>query len=363
MTIKELAKKQLIKNGLPSNRVEKWHYTSLNKFLSYLLENKFADLNTLGNIAAWKAKNVDLKPLPLATDISETDVVQQINIAGFTGGACFVVDKNINWIDLENTISAQQHHTGLAIKIDENVQSNIIEKHIVNKGKLASSITRLNLANGSCVNYIILNTSNVPINSLQQFNAVIGADATLNLFIINMGCNNNLIRQEINVQLIDEKANFNLRAINLLSDNSHTDIEMVIEHNAPHTTSNEILRNIVLDKAFGAFQGIIKVARIAQKTEGKMSCNTLLLSDDASFSAKPELEIFADDVICGHGATVAPINDDLLFYLLSRGINANTAKSLLIKAFISELIENQDILDRLTDVIEGWISTFIEKNE
>lgn len=362
MTIKQLAKEQLTKNGLPTNKVEKWHYTNLNKFLAYLVEDNFADLGMSANIKAWKATNINLKPLSIATNVVETDVVQQINLAGFTGGASFVLDKNINSIELQNTIDAPQHHTGLAIEVEDNIKANIIEKHIVDKGKLASSITHLNLANSSHINYIILNTTDKPINSLQQFNAMLGVNATLNLFIINMGCNKNLIRQEINIQLLGEDANFNLRTINLLSDNSHTDIEMVVEHKTPRTISNEILRNIALNRASGAFQGIIKVDRCAQKTEGKMSCKTLILSDEASFSAKPELEIFADDVICGHGATVAPINEDLLFYLLSRGINASVAKSLLIKAFISELIENSDILELLSDVVEEWISKFIEEN-
>ena len=95
-------------------------------------------------------------------------------------------------------------------------------------------------------------------------------------------------------------------------------------------------------RAQGVFQGQISVDRIAQKTDAQMACNTLLLSDDAGFSTKPELEIFADDVICAHGATVTEIDHNHLFYLMARGISEKTARGLLIKAFVAEIVEELD---------------------
>ena len=99
------------------------------------------------------------------------------------------------------------------------------------------------------------------------------------------------------------------------------------------------------------------MAREAQKTDAKMSCNTLLLSDEGEFSAKPELEIFADDVACGHGATVTEIEASHLFYLMARGVPEKEARGLLVKAFVAEIIEELDdeaLVGALEDKLDAW---------
>src|SRR5690606_4600844 len=109
----------------------------------------------------------------------------------------------------------------------------------------------------------------------------------------------------------------------------------------------------------GVFQGMIKVAQIAQKTDAKMACNTLLLTDEGSFSVKPELEIFADDVVCGHGATVTEIEKDHLFYLMARGVDEKSARALLIKAFLAEVIEeleNEQVVEVLEARLDRWFA-------
>jgi Fe-S cluster assembly protein SufD len=103
------------------------------------------------------------------------------------------------------------------------------------------------------------------------------------------------------------------------------------------------------------------VHQIAQKTDAQMACNTLLLSDDAGFSAKPELEIFADDVICAHGATVAELDEDHLFYLRARGITERTARALLVEAFVDEAIEEIDN-EPLVEALETRIGAWLEAN-
>ena len=113
-----------------------------------------------------------------------------------------------------------------------------------------------------------------------------------------------------------------------------------------------MIRNVVTGKARGVFQGRINVHQHAQKTDAKMACNTLLLSDDGEFSTKPELEIFADDVQCGHGATVTEIDRNHLFYLMARGIDEKTARGLLVKAFVAEVIEELDD-EPIVEALEG----------
>ncbi|MEO1379699.1 MAG: SufD family Fe-S cluster assembly protein, partial [Pseudomonadota bacterium] len=115
---------------------------------------------------------------------------------------------------------------------------------------------------------------------------------------------------------------------------------------------------VVTGNGQAVFQGQIRVAQIAQKTDAQMAANTLLLSDEAGVSVKPELEIFADDVICAHGATVAEIDENHLFYLMARGISEKTARGLLVEAFVDELVEeleNEQLVEALEDRISNWL--------
>ena len=108
------------------------------------------------------------------------------------------------------------------------------------------------------------------------------------------------------------------------------------------------------------FQGRINVRQIAQKTDAKMMTRALLLSDEAEADNKPELEIFADDVVCGHGATVTEIDRNHLFYLMARGIDEKTARGLLVKAFLAEVIEEMDdepIVEALEKLLDNWFAT------
>jgi len=159
-----------------------------------------------------------------------------------------------------------------------------------------------------------------------------------------------------------EGADFTLRGINLLSGDTHCDVTMMLDHLAENTTSTEIVRNVANGTAKGVFQGQIKVAKDAQKTDAKMACNTLLLSDEAEFSTKPELEIFADDVACGHGATVTEIDRNHLFYLMARGIDEKTARGLLVKAFVAEIVEeleDESTVEVLEAMLDRWFAEHV----
>jgi Fe-S cluster assembly protein SufD len=193
------------------------------------------------------------------------------------------------------------------------------------------------------------------VDHLAQFKATIGANAKLTLFIMNVGAK--LARQEVRVRMEGEHSQFHLRGANLIAGEEHSDITMVLDHLAPDTYSTETIRNIVTGRADGVFQGMIRVAQKAQKTDAKMACNTLLLTDEGSFSTKPELEIFADDVACGHGATVTEIEKAHLFYLMARGIDEKSARGLLVKAFLAEVIEeleNEQVIEVLEDKLNRW---------
>ncbi|EJF85991.1 Fe-S cluster assembly protein SufD [Candidatus Bartonella washoeensis] len=374
---------------LPSRKIESWHYTNLRTLLKSvsdfsevgdkkLVAPLFSESQvfsiengktlTQSRIPGIRTKRLaDVLEKNCAKVISEINAIEdfigQLNTAFVTDGWIFHIPENTKLnapIELQNIQMGGQSHTFSDIKIDNNSQALFVEHQIGNnKDTFVSSIFSLHIAAYSDVTWILIRDRGFDSKQFSQFRAVLGQSAKLSLYVINIG--SQLNRQEIDVELQGEEADFQLRVINLLSGQTHSDLTMSVHHVEEKSTSTEIIRNVVTDKAVGVFQGIIRVAQKAQKTDARMACNSLILSDDAEFNAKPELEIFADDVACGHGATVANINHDHLFYLMARGIPFKTARALLIKGFVFELIE--DIKqDNIQTVLKSIIGKWLEKN-
>ncbi|GAA5107074.1 Fe-S cluster assembly protein SufD [Bartonella jaculi] len=370
---------------LPSRKIESWHYTNLRALLksvsdfsettsSQLVAPLFSESSvfsiengktliqseisaiTIERLAdALEKKHAKLEQIT-ATD----DFIGQLNTAFATDGWLFQIPENTKLdfpLELQNIQMGGQSHVFSDIKIGKNSQAVVIERQIGNdKESFVSSIVSLHIAAHSEVTWILIRDRGINSTQFGRLHAVLGENAKLSLYVINIA--SQLNRQEIDIELQGKGSDFQLRAINLLSGETHSDLTMTVRHIEEKSTSTEIIRNVVTDKAHGVFQGMIRVAQKAQKTDARMACNSLILSDEAEFDAKPELEIFADDVACGHGATVAKINCDQLFYLMARGIPFKTAQELLIKGFVSELIEDieQDkIRVTLDDIIIQWL--------
>ena len=155
-----------------------------------------------------------------------------------------------------------------------------------------------------------------------------------------------------------EGSSLNVSGALLMRDRQHCDTTLVIEHQVPRCTSRELFKAVLDNEARGVFQGKIIVSPGAQKTDGKQMAQALLLSESAEFDSKPELEIFADDVVCGHGSTSGEIDEDLLFYLEARGIPEVQARALLIQAFVGEaieLVEHEGLRDALAAASAEWL--------
>jgi Fe-S cluster assembly protein SufD len=168
-----------------------------------------------------------------------------------------------------------------------------------------------------------------------------------------------VVRNQIFMRLGGQETNANISGASLLKARQHADNTLVIDHAVPHCVSRETFKSVVDDEARSVFQGKIIVRPDAQKTDGKMATHALLLSEAAEADAKPELEIFADDVVCGHGATAGALDDDLLFYLKARGIPSKEAEALLIQAFIGEAVEvigNESVREALMIEVERWLA-------
>ena len=184
----------------------------------------------------------------------------------------------------------------------------------------------------------------------------VGAKAKFDLF--NMTAGGAISRYQGFVALAGEGSELNVNGVNLLNGTQHGDTTLVVDHVVPHCTSREVFRAVIDDRAHSVFQGRIIVRPDAQKTDGKMMTRALLLSDDAEADNKPELEIFADDVTCGHGATSGALDESLLFYLRARGLPEKDAQALLIQAFVGEAIEgiaDDDLREAVMAAAERWL--------
>ena len=166
----------------------------------------------------------------------------------------------------------------------------------------------------------------------------LGAKAHFNTFGMTSG--SSVSRYQAVIAVAGEGSRVETNGVNLLNGRQHADTTLFLDHAVPHCSSREVFRAVVDDRGHSVFQGRIIVRPKAQKTDAKMMTRALLLSDEAEADNKPELEIFADDVTCGHGATTGALDESLLFYLRARGLSEKEAQALLIQAFVGEAIES-----------------------
>ncbi len=376
--------------GLPTRRIEAWHYTDLKNLLravpaatgtgvseelSPIVEGA-AVLPVLQGRTSSKAAVEGLTIGRYADDLANGSAAEGLDALGRDDAigrinGSFVRDGYVIDIpddtELEAPLEIQfahaggQAHTRLPVTIGSGVKATIVERHrsMTGDAALVSSVSDLRIGAGAEVTWVILQEQGAGDTHLGQIRVDLGANVKLKLFVINAG--GKLVRQELHVKASGEGSDLVIRGVNLLGGETHTDVTLVLGHNVPNTASTEIFRNVVFDRARGVFQGMIRVAPDAQKTDARMACNTLLMSDDAEFSVKPELEIFADDVQCGHGATVADIDGNHLYYLMARGIPKNKARAMLVNAFVAEIIEELDD-EALVEALEGVISAWLEKH-
>jgi Fe-S cluster assembly protein SufD len=186
--------------------------------------------------------------------------------------------------------------------------------------------------------------------------AAIGAHARFNTFSFTAG--GAVVRNQLFLKFDGEGTVAAIRGAALLRGQQHADTTLIADHVARDCQSREMFKSVLDDEAHGVFQGRIIVRRHAQKTDGKMMTRALLLSERAEADNKPELEIFADDVQCGHGATAGALDEELKFYLMARGIPPAEAEAMLIQAFLGEAIdgiEHAGLREALIENVAAWL--------
>jgi Fe-S cluster assembly protein SufD len=233
---------------------------------------------------------------------------------------------------------AYQSHPRLIIQQADNSRLTLIESHVgtTDASNFTNIATDVNLASGAKLEHIKLVEGMTEDRHIANMRVNVARDGNYTQHGISLG--HRMVRNDLRVTLNEPGAHAELNGLFVTSGNQHVDNHLLIEHMAERTTSNQVYRGVANDRGRGVFNGKVYVAKNAQKIEAHQASNNLLLAKLAEIDTKPELEIYADDVKCSHGATIGQLDDAMLFYLQSRGIDAETARALLIFAFVDEIV-------------------------
>ncbi len=252
------------------------------------------------------------------------------------------------------------YHPRNLIMLEPNSQAVVIEHHVSFDGgaTLANSATEIALGDGALLHHYKMQAEGPEAFNLGTLHASIGRDAHYDGFGMSLGAR--LSRNEVAVRLDGEGARCHLNGAYMMRGRQHCDNTTVIEHVVPHTSCREVFKGVLDDEARAVFQGRIVVHPDAQQSDGHQHSKAMLLSEKAEIDAKPELEIYADDVKCSHGATAGDLDHDALFYLRSRGLPEARARNLLIEAFLTESVEAiaaADLCPAFLASIADWLKT------
>ncbi len=318
-------------------------------------------VRSLAALLAEGGKAVDL--LRTRTDIA-SDATIALNAALATGGVVIDVDDNamparpVHIVHVA-TRTKQSASTRSLVKVGIGARLTLAETFVAVGDASAYQVydsTVLWIGEGAELQHVRTMEDAADAAHVATAIVTIGAKARFNTFNLTSG--GAVSRYQGFITFAGEGAELTTNGVNLLRGRQHGDSTFVITHAVPNCTSREVFRAVVDDRARSVFQGRIIVKPDAQKTDGKMMTRALLLSDEAEVDNKPELEIFADDVTCGHGATAGALDESLLFYLRARGLPEKEAQALLIQAFVGEAIESivdENLRDAASAAAERWL--------
>ncbi|MDA9531773.1 MULTISPECIES: Fe-S cluster assembly protein SufD [unclassified Bradyrhizobium] len=387
--------------GLPHRRIEEWKYTDLRALVGEVLPLAAAPdaaalkraaeaVNAHGIAGACKlvlvdgvfaAELSDVKALASEVSLTtlrealekdagllktvSTDAVIALNAALATDGVVLSIADGAQLsapvqIIHVATAAAASAFTRSQVKVGKGARATIIESFVAAGARTyqVNDAVLVTVGDDADVAHIrLMDDAPDAVNITSQF-VTVGANTKLNFFNMTIGAA--VSRLQGFITLAGEGSELSINGVNLLQKTEHGDTTLVVDHAVPNCVSREIFRAVVDDRAHSVFQGRIIVRPDAQKTDGKMMTRALLLSDEAEADNKPELEIFADDVSCGHGATAGALDDTLLFYLKARGLPEKQAQALLIQAFVGEAIE-QIADDGLREHVIGMAERWLER--
>ena len=309
-------------------------------------------LSDLQEIQGLTIQSLAEKAEPFAQNLAgyEDTIFSHLNqVTALTGGISIevapkaVIKSPIVFVHLFSEIEQSAWvQPRIHIQIGERAEVSFAElwQNPSNQALVVNSLTQIHLASESMVRW--LNFENWTANSslINQTRAEVAAKAVFQHYVVAMG--EGYIRNNLEIRINGKEGDAHMYGLSLGNFKFHVDHHTFVNHKAENTTSNQLYKSILSGKSNGVFNGKILVDQAAQKTNAYQSSKNILLSADAKVNAKPQLEIFADDVKCSHGATIGQLDEEPVFYLRSRGLDEATAKQLLLQAFAVEIFEKID---------------------
>jgi len=403
--LREQAFKSFETEGLPHRRVEEWKYTDLRAVMrearplagapdaAAIARAKSAGA-LVGDIEARRIVFVDGSFVPELSDLKDLssgltirsmaqaltasdplvaqhlgklaaslgDGVVALNTALMRDGALIhvakgaTVERPIHLVFAATGETPASVFTRSLVVIEDGARVMLVESHDAAAAHQVNTALELMVGDNAHVDHIKLTGGVDGLVHVSSLMAAIGARARFNAFTFNTGAG--VTRNQLFVRFDGEGTLANIRGASLLKGKQHVDTTLVADHKAPGCQSREVFKAVLDHESHNVFQGKIIVEPGAQQTDAKMMTRALLLSEDAEADNKPELEIFADDVQCGHGATAGALDQNLKFYLMARGIPEAEAESLLVQAFIGEAvegIEHAGLRDALMAAVVAWL--------
>ncbi|MEM1066148.1 MAG: Fe-S cluster assembly protein SufD [Pseudomonadota bacterium] len=259
---------------------------------------------------------------------------------------------NLTYLHRDTGSDATLHHV---IKVEPGAEITVLEN-----GPAAARFNKcmeIDIADGGTFHHIRAQGRDHERRAMTHMFTRLGRESTYKSFTLT--ANGVMTRNEQVVEIVGDEAVAHVAGAALGDGDFHHDDTVFITHDAVNCESRQVFKKVLRNGATGVFQGKILVKPDAQKTDGYQISQSLLLDDDSNFLAKPELEIYADDVACSHGSTSGAIDETALFYLRSRGVPTGEAQDLLVLAFLAEAIEeieDEAIADDIRSRLEGWLA-------
>ena len=378
--------------GLPTRRDEAWKYTSLGalaeaKFHEPLTEASGFAADALPDLSGFEGVPLlvfsqgrlveaqSVLPAGFAVrNFSETadfgvlarpdrDRMVALNTMLAEDGASIEVPAGVDGGTLVMVSTGRElHGTPVAfhprhrIRMGEGAKLTLIEIFAGSGAYLHNPVSEFVVGQAAGLTHLRLQTEADEAFHMATLYVDVAAKGAYEAFTLSAG--SRLARTEIHARLHGAGAHVALNAAQLLRGVQHSDFTTVVRHEAPGCTSRQTVKHVLAERSRGVFQGKIEVARAAQKTDGYQMNQALLLSPDAEIDCKPQLEIYADDVKCSHGATVGALDPEQIFYMVSRGIAPSEANGMLVRAFLAEALDlvtdpaARIMFDRVVD--ERW---------
>ena len=265
------------------------------------------------------------------------------------------VDVPLNMVFINDGDDASAHAVGV-IMLEDGAEATILEHHSGSGSGLSAPLLAINIGNKAALRHARVQVEEESRHHLSETVMTIAEEARYKALSVQSG--GMLSRAETHIALVGEHIDMGMTTIYLARDTQVMDVTSLVDHRVPNCTSRQIVRGVLDDQSRGVFQGKVIVARDAQKTDGNQMSRALLLSRKCEADAKPELEIYADDVACSHGATVGEIDDSHLFYLTSRGIPKPQARQILIEAFLADVldeVEDDTLVGFTQNAVASWL--------